>query len=440
MKCIGVALALAVFPSLLAEDGAVPLAEAAGLAESAAPNRFPSGSLQGRIDAASPGETLSIPSGIHSGNLRIRKPLRLSGEPGAEIRGEGTGCVIEVLAPGVVIENLRISQSGTNLSTDDAGIRIEADGVIIRGNSLQNVLHGIYLKGASSARIEKNVVEGWSLNVEAADIDNSAMCSTGSDRRGNGIHAWNSRNNEIRGNTISDMRDGIYLSFTRDSLIEGNRASSCRYGLHYMYSDGNTIVDNTFMRNAAGAALMFSKNLAVRGNRFVDHRGTRAGGIVLHSVDYSRIENNTAQQNRTSLYMQNCNGNTFRGNRISQSYIGLRLTGSSTANRFEENVLGNNLHNVDISGRTDRNDWDDGRRGNYWDGNASIDLNADGVGEWPHHEVDLLGPHRQAFPLVALLSGGPFMRTIQFAIQRSPAPGLFVITDKRPLLPSSDTP
>jgi len=397
-------------------------------------------SLQEQIDSASPGETLSVPPGIHKGNLRVTRPIHLMGEKGAKIQGTGNGCVITVLAPGTLIENLHISQSGTNLSTDDAGIRVEADHVIIRNNRLENVLHGIYLKGASFTHVEQNTIAGWSLEVASIDIDNSAMCSVSSDRRGNGIHAWNAKENQICHNSISGMRDGIYLSFTRESLIEGNVVSFCRYGLHYMYSDENTILDNTFTQNAAGSALMFSKNLLVRDNHFVDHRGNRAGGIVLHSVDYSKIENNLAERNRTALYMQNCNENLFVGNKTRQNYIGLRITGSSTSNHFVENAFTRNLHNVDIEGKTSRNDWDDGKWGNYWDGMASIDLNGDGIGDWPHHEVDFLGPYRPRFPLIALLSGSPFMRAIQFAIQRSPTPGLFTITDKKPLLPSFKNP
>ena len=35
-------------------------------------------------------------------------------------------------------------------------------------------------------------------------------------RRGNGIHQWNCEANLIRGNEISDARDGIYFSFTNN--------------------------------------------------------------------------------------------------------------------------------------------------------------------------------------------------------------------------------
>ena len=47
-----------------------------------------------------------------------------------------------------------------------------------------------------------------------------------SNRRGNGIHQWNCEGNLIRGNEISDTRDGIYFSFTNNSRVENNLDSS----------------------------------------------------------------------------------------------------------------------------------------------------------------------------------------------------------------------
>ena len=38
-----------------------------------------------------------------------------------------------------------------------------------------------------------------------------------------------------------------------------------RYGLHYMYSDDNRFERNVFTMNAAGAAVMFSKRIVLRG-------------------------------------------------------------------------------------------------------------------------------------------------------------------------------
>ena len=125
-----------------------------------------------------------------------------------------------------------------------------------------------------------------------------------SNRRGNGIHQWNCEGNLIRGNEISDTRDGIYFSFTNKSHVENNHVHHVRYGLHYMYSDENVFENNTFTENAAGAAIMFSKDLGVRGNRFVNNRGHRAYGMIFQSSDRSMLEGNEIQRKCRWTFLQ----------------------------------------------------------------------------------------------------------------------------------------
>ncbi len=45
--------------------------------------------LQERIDAASPNDTIRVETGLYVGAIVISKPLTLVGERGAEIRGNG---------------------------------------------------------------------------------------------------------------------------------------------------------------------------------------------------------------------------------------------------------------------------------------------------------------------------------------------------------------
>src|SRR5215475_2634421 len=68
--------------------------------------------LQQRIDAAAPNETIRVESGVHAGAIKINKPLTLVGEPGAEIRGNGSGKVITIAANDVTLRGLRIAGSG----------------------------------------------------------------------------------------------------------------------------------------------------------------------------------------------------------------------------------------------------------------------------------------------------------------------------------------
>lgn len=255
-----------------------------------------------------------------------------------------------------------------------------------------------------------------------------------SNRRGNGIHQWNCEGNLIRGNEISDTRDGIYFSFTNNSRVENNLVHHVRYGLHYMYSDGNVFENNTFSENAAGAAIMFSKELVVRGNRFINNRGHRAYGLIFQSSDRSRLEKNEITQNAVGLSFNQCNENQIAGNRVMQNYIGLRFGSNSDGNRFTENVFMQNLHPVetgasDVSGSR----WAVNGVGNFWDGSFELDLDRDGVNDLPHRELDLFGVLRRDFPAVAFLSDSPALKLLRFAEERAALPGISYIEDPAPL-------
>ena len=156
------------------------------------------------------------------------------------------GNVVTIAADNVTLRGLRITGSGLRLSDDDAAIFVTGNHATIENNVIADSLHGIYLKKVSGAQILNNRIQGkttLSASTEPVEkgIGQSAEnCDTTlvSNRRGNGIHQWNCEGNLIRGNEISETRDGIYFSFTNNSRVENNLVHHVRYGLHYMYSDG----------------------------------------------------------------------------------------------------------------------------------------------------------------------------------------------------------
>jgi nitrous oxidase accessory protein len=398
--------------------------------------------LQERIDAASPNETISVSTGVYAGPIVINKPLVLIGEPGAAICGDGSGSVITITADDVTVRGFTISGSGLRLSDDNAAIFVTGNRVTIEKNTITDSLHGIYLKKVAGARVLNNRIQGkitLALSdepIEKTIGSSSENCDTTlvANRRGNGIHQWNCEGNLLRGNEISSTRDGIYFSFTNNSRVENNVVHHVRYGLHYMYSDNNSLTGNTFSDNAAGAAIMFSKELVVRGNRFVNNRGHRAYGLIFQSSDRSRLEGNEITENAVGLSLNQCNQNQVIGNRVTRSYIGLRFGSNSEGNLFSENIFSHNLHPIetgasDVSGSR----WALNGVGNFWDGAAAFDLDRDGINDLPHRELDLLGILRRDFPPVAFLSESPALKLLRFAEERAALPGASYIEDPAPL-------
>ena len=397
------------------------------------------GSLQTQINAASPGATLTIPAGTYEGVIVINKPLTLIGTGLPTIQGNGHGKVVHVAAEGVTLRGFRIRGSGLNLSNDEAAVFITADRATIEGNTIEDSLHGVYLKKANDCRVLDNRIAGKTTttaetgSIEAGMGVSPENCDLVANRRGNGIHQWNCERGVIAGNDITEARDGIYFSFTNHTRCENNTIRHVRYGLHYMYSDDNIFVGNTFSENAAGAALMFSKRLEIRGNRFINNRGFRAYGLIFQSMDDCRLEANTIEHNAVGLSFNQCNRNRVIGNTVGQNYIGLRFGANSDDNGFSANSFTRNLHPVEVTGDNGTNQWSLAGVGNHWDGAAAFDLDRDGIQDLPHRELDLFGVLRRDFPSIALLSESPAIKLLRFAHQRAALPGLHSIEDRAPL-------
>lgn len=423
-----------------------------GLAALANAQGFTAGeALRARLAAAVPGERIVVQSGVYEGPFTIEKPVHLLGEAGAILQGDQQTHIVAVRSPDVEIAGFTLRGSGRALGRDDAAIHITGARAIIRNNRILDSLHGIYVRRADDCRIENNTIIGDGAVAESvADPALSSLkpgeaelCDVESsqDRRGNGIHLWNSRGHVITGNVIQGTRDGIYFSFADSTLVRHNTIVRVRYGLHYMYSDDNTFEENTFSDNAAGSALMYSMGIVLRRNCFHANRSHRAYGILFQSVDNTVVEGNDIDGGNTlGFYLENSNAVVVRDNRISRNYVGLRVSDSTSGSTFVENRFSGNVHSVETTGSNHANQWSVAGRGNYWESAIVLDLNRDGVGDIPHRESDLFGPWRRTFPAIGLLSAAPGERLLRFVHSRIALPGIPGTTDPHPLVKAKATP
>jgi len=405
-------------------------------------------SLQSRIDAATPGDTIVVDGSTHVGPFVIDTPLVLVGRNGAHLRGDEQTHVVAIEASDVTVQGFRITGSGTSLNEDHAGILVRGDRATIRDNHLSDVLHGVYVKGRDRAVVVENRIEGPPTVTrrvspeEARRYENCAVPAEGghcevplsSSRRGNGIHLWKSVHNTVTHNVVHHTRDGVYFSYADHTYASHNKIHHVRYGLHFMYSDDNVFEHNRFTHNASGSALMFSFRLTARHNVFHSNRSQRGYGLLLQTMDESRFVRNRLTENGTGLYLENSTGNVFEENVIAANSRGLRFTGSSMENRFGRNLIRSNLNTATVSGVSATNEWAVDGVGNYWGTRGLLDANADGISELPFRTVDLLGSQREDFPYVDLLAASPGLTLLEEALRRVPAVDVPTITDPHPLL------
>ena len=330
--------------------------------------------LQDQIDAASPGDILTIPAGRYEGPITIDKPLSLIGEGMPTIDGMGKSDVVTVTAEGVTIRGFEVINSSIAVSTEPGGIRLEADGAVVEDNRLRDVLYGIIMVGSRDHIIRGN--------------DVSSFADQPTQRRGHAIYLYGSGGNLIEDNVLHTAKDGIFLGFADFNEVRNNHVSDVRYGIHYMYANDNLFEDNTFVESVAGAAIMYSERIELRGNTFAYNRSSASGyGILLKDVDDVTIAGNLIHHNRLGLTLEGAPQAPeafvrFEDNLIGYNQVAIEATPTThavfTGNSFIGNLQLIEERGGDIDGL---NTWSENGRGNYWDSYQGYDANGDGVGD-----------------------------------------------------------
>lgn len=389
--------------------------------------------LEKAVTEAGAGAVVNVPAGIHHVHLHLDKSISLVGSPGAVLDGDGSGDVIRVLASHVRISGLTIRNSGSDLTTMNAGVYIEqkADDVTVSDNRIEHVLFGVYLDGANHVVVNANTIVGMS-ELRVPD-------------RGDGIHLWNDTGCTISGNDVSKTRDGIYVYISPDNTIENNRIHDVRYGVHYMYSKRNVLKGNISYGNTAGYALMASEHLRVIGNQAYDDMSY---GLLINYVNYSEIRGNELRNIQGQLdangqvidgaegkaiFVYLSQGNTIADNLLEHSRIGIHITAGSTENIIYGNAFIDNQTQVMYVQNT-AEEWSWHHRGNYWSNYLGWDLNGDGIGDVPYRPNDGVDVLLWKYPSARVLMSSPsilLMRYVQRAFPVFTPPS---VQDSYPLM------
>jgi nitrous oxidase accessory protein len=249
--------------------------------------------------------------------------------------------------------------------------------------------------------------------------------------RGNGIQLWRSREVVIEGNRIEGHRDGIYFEFSTAAVVRGNTVTgNQRYGLHFMRSDSCSYERNAFAGNGAGAAVMYSRWVAMRENRFERNWGSAAYGLLLKEISDGEIRDNRFLQNTVALYLDDSNRNTIAGNRFENNGWGVRLLASASDNRFEGNSFRANAFDVVTNSRSSHSTF----RANWWDRYRGYDLDRDGHGDVPFRPVRLFGLIVEHTSPALLLLRSPFVDLLDTAERILPMLTPETLADPAPLM------
>lgn len=168
-----------------------------------------------------------------------------------------------------------------------------------------------------------------------------------------GISIFNSVNNLILRNNVTNNNFGIAVRFGENFTILGNEASNNEnYGIYVLSSNEINVIGNVAnLNNYAGIHLEESIGCKVSENT-VNHNNYVfwSMGIALTSSNHSIVSENTLGYNgQSGIILYNSNDNTIQFNIIQQCYIGIYLSYSNNNEISNNYFKGNNADVIDYT-------------------------------------------------------------------------------------------
>lgn len=375
--------------------------------------------LQLYVEITPTGGVLIPPAGNYAGPVIINRPMTVDGKGQVTVDGEGFGTILKVTAEDTVVRGLHLTNSGDSHNQLNSGIQLETNSAVIENNVIDNVLFGINLKQA-----DNNVIRGNRISSRPGDPT----------LRGEGIRLWNSNDNLIEDNEISQVRDMVF-SNSADNRIIGNRISDSRMGMEFVFSPGNEVIGNTITNNYNGVVIIYSPDIVVSQNKLWRMRSITGSGISIKESSMIEITRNEIAHCAMGMVanapihpenVMKVSENLFAYNDIAMYFYGEKGGHTIHNNRFENNF-------VEVMGSAPTtvrgNDW----RGNYWDGYEGFDLDENGTGDWPYSKYLYADRIWRDLPMSRFFRGSPALSLVDFIERLAPfsEPEL-VLTDPVP--------
>lgn len=370
------------------------------------------------LQLANNGDEIIVNKGIYyENNLVIDKSIRLIGKESPVIEGNKKSEIFTVNADGVSISGFTIKNAGVNYLRENAGVRLNnVQDCLIENNIFIDNFFAIYLSKSSNVVIKNNKIKANGISETMA---------------GNGIHLWYSERTSIINNEIEGHRDGIYFEFSKRCLVKNNHSkNNLRYGLHFMFSDSCSYIENTFENNGAGVAVMYTKNISMIRNKFINNWGSASFGVLLKDLTDCLIAENTFTKNTNGLYLEGCSRITVERNDFIQNGWALKLMANSQDNYFAENNFIANSFDVLTNSSQNFNLFEE----NYWSNYNGYDLDKNGIGDEAYRPVKMFSVLVERQQVSMILIHSLFTDLLDVAESVVPSLTPVNLVDKQPLM------
>ena len=362
--------------------------------------------LQLFVDLTPEHGVLRPPAGTYSGPVVITRPITLDGHGEVTLDGGGEGTVLTVRADHSTVRGMHITGSGSTYDGVDAGLLVEADGVLVEDNTIEDTLFGIHLRKANGNTLRAN-------RISSRGVDPNL--------RGDAIRAWYSHENTIESNEIHDSRDLVFAN-ANDNRILGNDIRDSRVGMQFVFANGNLVQGNNLTANATGIMALYCNDLTIRANRLWNARHYSGAALAIKESAGVVIEDNEVVHCAVGVQANSpthpesvlkLTGNRFAYNDVAMYFYGEKGGHLIHGNRFE-----NNFTDIAVSHphAARGNDW----RDNFWDEYAGFDRDGDGVGDVPYEVYAYADRIWMDRPLSRFFRGSLAMEMIDFLERLAP--------------------
>ena len=197
-----------------------------------------------------------------------------------------------------------------------------------------------------------------------------------------------------------------------------------------MFSNNDEYLQNTFEDNGAGVAVMFSKFIVMKNNRFARNWGTASYGLLLKEIYDAEVVNNEFKENTIGIFIEGSTRINYTENLYEKNGWAIKVSGGCYENKFfKNNFIGNSF---DVSYNTKMND--NSFTGNYWSDYTGYDLDKDGIGDVPYRPVKLFSYIVNRTPETIILLRSLFVDIINFSEKVSPVFTPDDLIDNQPLI------